>query len=76
MLFELLQDLVEKVMVLRKAVELAQGRAHQIAPGVLAEKLSEYAGMLAGQGSLFTAMSYLGSSNEVQFFNILFFFPY
>ena len=52
-------------MVLRKAVELAQGRAHQIAPGVLAEKLSEYAGMLAGQGSLFTAMSYLGSSNEV-----------
>ena len=54
-------------MVLRKAVELAQGRAHQIAPGVLAEKLGEYAGMLAGQGSLFTAMSYLGSSNEVQF---------
>ena len=51
--------------MLRKAVELAQGRAHQIAPGVLAEKLSEYAGMLAGQGSLFTAMSYLGSSNEV-----------
>ncbi len=53
-------------MVLRKAVELAQGRAQQIAPGVLADKLSEYAGMLAGQGSLHTAVSYLGSSNEVR----------
>ena len=63
----ILKDLVEKVMVLRKAVEMAQGRAHQIAPGVLADKMSEYAGLLAGQGSLYTAMSYLGSSNEVKF---------
>ncbi len=52
--------------MLRKAVEVAQGRAQQIAPGALAERMSEYAGLLAGQGSLHTAVSYLGSSSEVR----------
>ncbi|KAL5017881.1 hypothetical protein ScPMuIL_003603 [Solemya velum] len=60
-----LQDLVEKVTMLRKAVELSRGQVPQITTGRLAEKLSCYAGILAAQGSLDTAIRYLGSSNEL-----------
>jgi hypothetical protein len=60
-----LQDLVEKVMILRKAVELSRGQAQDISSGFLADKLSQYAGILAAQGSLNTAINYLGESNEV-----------
>uniref|UniRef100_A0A3B1JD00 Protein transport protein Sec31A n=1 Tax=Astyanax mexicanus TaxID=7994 RepID=A0A3B1JD00_ASTMX len=49
-----LQHLVEKVVVLRQAVEKAQG-------GV---KMSQYAGLLASQGSLQTALSYLPTNTE------------
>ena len=59
------QNLVEKVMILRKAVEMAQGRAQPVTSSVVAEKLSHYADLLAAQGNLNTAISYLGSSNEV-----------
>ncbi|XP_077974070.1 protein transport protein Sec31A-like isoform X2 [Styela clava] len=58
---EALQDLIEKVMVLRKAVEgmvgLGIGQA-------AAEKLSSYASILASQGKLEAALGYLPDSVE------------
>ncbi len=53
-------------MVLRRAVELTQ-RSGPTAIGVLlAEKMSQYASLLASQGSLSTAISYLPeNSNQV-----------
>lgn len=60
-----LQDLVEKVMLLRKAVELSRGSAPNVSGGALAEKLSEYSSLLAAQGSLSTALSYLNNSTDV-----------
>ena len=59
-----LQDLVEKVMILRKAVERASG-VEQATGDAMAEKLSRYAELLAAQGSLTTAINYLGNSQEV-----------
>nr|XP_057920929.1 protein transport protein Sec31A isoform X2 [Doryrhamphus excisus] len=62
-----LQDLVEKVVVLRHAVEQMQ-RSGPAAIGVLlAEKMGQYAGLLASQGSLAAAMAYLppDHSNQV-----------
>ena len=67
MYFLCLQDLVEKVMLLRKAVEYSRGQAPEIRTGLLAEKLSSYASLLAAQGSLDTALKYLGDSSEVRF---------
>nr|CAD7423569.1 unnamed protein product [Timema monikensis] len=58
-----LQELVELVMILQKAVE-QQGRAVQVT-GKLAELLSRYASILAAQGSLETALTYLGNSQDV-----------
>ena len=60
-----LQDLVEKVVTLRKAIELKLGYSPEISSPVLAGKLSEYAHLLASQGNLQTAMNYLGQSQEV-----------
>nr|CAD7260928.1 unnamed protein product [Timema shepardi] len=57
-----LQELVELVMILQKAVE-QQGRAVQVT-GKLAELLSRYASLLAAQGSLETALTYLGNSQD------------
>uniref|UniRef100_UPI00398EBDCE protein transport protein Sec31A isoform X4 n=1 Tax=Pristiophorus japonicus TaxID=55135 RepID=UPI00398EBDCE len=54
-----LQDLIEKVVVLRKAIELAQGTNNNGVGAVLAEKMSQYASLLAAQGSLAAALSYL-----------------
>lgn len=54
-----LQDLIEKVVILRKAVELTQGAHNNGVGAVLAEKMSQYAGLLAAQGSLVAALSYL-----------------
>ncbi|XP_045922480.1 protein transport protein Sec31A isoform X2 [Micropterus dolomieu] len=61
-----LQDLVEKVVVLRRAVEQTQ-RSGPTAVGILlAEKMSQYASLLASQGSLSTAITYLpDNSNQV-----------
>ncbi|KAM6902821.1 protein transport protein Sec31A [Xenentodon cancila] len=61
-----LQDLVEKVVVLRRAVEQMQ-RSGPAAIGILlAEKMSQYAGLLASQGSLSTAITYLpDNTNQV-----------
>uniref|UniRef100_A0A4W3HSY6 Protein transport protein Sec31A n=1 Tax=Callorhinchus milii TaxID=7868 RepID=A0A4W3HSY6_CALMI len=54
-----LQDLIEKVVVLRKAIELRQGTNNNGVGDVLAEKMSQYANLLAAQGSLLAALSYL-----------------
>ncbi|GAB1598791.1 protein transport protein Sec31A-like [Argonauta hians] len=56
-----LQDLVEKLMLLRKAVEFSQGQETPIKEGMVADKLSKYASILAAQGNLNTAMSYMNS---------------
>ncbi|XP_036451800.1 protein transport protein Sec31A isoform X7 [Colossoma macropomum] len=59
-----LQDLVEKVVVLRQAVEKAQGGVAPAVGAMLAEKMSQYASLLASQGSLQTAISYLPTNTE------------
>ncbi|XP_040599895.1 protein transport protein Sec31B isoform X3 [Mesocricetus auratus] len=56
-----LQDLMEKVIVLRRSLELLQG-SDKMSPGpATAYRLTQYAGLLAAQGSLATAMSFLPS---------------
>ena len=53
-------------MILQKAVELRDGRTLDVSSDILAQKLSSYAGLLAGQGNLSTALVYLSNSNEVR----------
>ena len=65
----MIQDLVEKVMILRKAVEMVRGSDADEVSSVLAERLSQYAELLAAQGCLNTAMNYLGTSTEVSPFS-------
>lgn len=55
-----IQDLVEVIMILQKAGEL-QGKNVEIV-GSVADILSKYAGLLAAQGSLQSALTYLGPS--------------
>lgn len=57
-----LQELIEVVMLLQKAIEL-QGRNVGVS-GKLAEILSRYAGLLAAQGALSSAATYLGPSDD------------
>uniref|UniRef100_A0A182Y5Z2 Protein transport protein Sec31A n=1 Tax=Anopheles stephensi TaxID=30069 RepID=A0A182Y5Z2_ANOST len=57
-----LQELVEVSMLLQKALE-KQGRASPAA-GKLADLLSQYASLLAAQGSLPSALTYLGNSTD------------
>ncbi|XP_022104643.1 protein transport protein Sec31A-like isoform X2 [Acanthaster planci] len=59
-----LQDLVEKVMILRKALQLKTGNGTEVTSPVLAEKLTSYAQLLAAQGSLASATAYLGDSGQ------------
>ncbi|KAL5502041.1 hypothetical protein EMCRGX_G008739 [Ephydatia muelleri] len=54
-----LQDLVEKVIMLRKAVERERRQFTANTSQILSDKLSTYADMLASQGSLSTAFNYL-----------------
>ncbi|KAK1883706.1 Protein transport protein Sec31A [Dissostichus eleginoides] len=61
-----LQDLVEKVVVLRRAVEQTQHSGPAAIGILLAEKMSQYANLLASQGSLTTAITYLpDNTNQV-----------
>ncbi|CAK6954607.1 protein transport protein Sec31A isoform X3 [Scomber scombrus] len=61
-----LQDLVEKVVVMRRAVEQTQHSGPAAIGILLAEKMSQYAGLLASQGSLSTAITYLpDNTNQV-----------
>lgn len=57
---ESLQELIELVTFLQKAIE-RQGRQVKVSGG-LADLLSHYASLLASQGELTTAIAYLGSS--------------
>ena len=75
-IFVIWQDLVEKVMVLRKAVEVSRGTAPAVSGGALADKLSQYAGLLAAQGSLSTALTYLNNSSDVSPLINTFFFSF
>uniref|UniRef100_A0A023FTB5 Uncharacterized protein n=1 Tax=Amblyomma parvum TaxID=251391 RepID=A0A023FTB5_AMBPA len=54
-----LQELVEQVMMLRAALGQLGSQPQPIASGVLASLLSHYAGLLAAQGSLRSAINYL-----------------
>ncbi|KAF7701356.1 hypothetical protein HF521_002521 [Silurus meridionalis] len=59
-----LQDLVEKVVILRQAVEKTHGGVTPAVGTLLAEKMSQYASLLASQGSLQTAISYLSTTTD------------
>ncbi|KAM6901920.1 protein transport protein Sec31A isoform 6-T6 [Lycodopsis pacificus] len=59
-----LQDLVEKVVVLRRAVEQTQCSGATAIGILLAEKMSQYANLLASQGSLSTAITYLPDNTK------------
>lgn len=59
-----LQELVELVTFLQKSIE-RQGRTVEVS-GSLAELLSYYSSLLASQGSLTTALNYLGSSLDAK----------
>ncbi|KAM6177149.1 protein transport protein Sec31A isoform 12-T15 [Erethizon dorsatum] len=54
-----LQDLIEKVVILRKAVQLAQTMDTNTVGVLLAEKMSQYANLLAAQGSIAAALAFL-----------------
>ncbi|NXL64248.1 SC31B protein, partial [Chordeiles acutipennis] len=59
-----LQDLIEKVMVLSRSIEMLRGTAGPAPGPVLAERIAQYAGILASQGCLAAAMNYLPSSSK------------
>lgn len=60
-----LQDLVEVVMTLKSAAErLSGGQSFEISTGSLSLQLTKYANILAAQGALSAALTYLGQSNE------------
>lgn len=54
-----LQDLIEKVVILRKAVQLTQAMDTDTVGALLAEKMSQYASLLAAQGSIAAALAFL-----------------
>ncbi|XP_032312487.1 protein transport protein Sec31A isoform X11 [Camelus ferus] len=54
-----LQDLIEKVVILRKAVQLTQAMDASTVGVLLAEKMSQYANLLAAQGSIAAALAFL-----------------
>ncbi|NXM53370.1 SC31A protein, partial [Illadopsis cleaveri] len=59
-----LQDLIEKVVILRKAVQLTQAVDPNAMGALLAEKMSQYANLLAAQGSLAAALTFLPASTN------------
>uniref|UniRef100_UPI003AAFE2EE protein transport protein Sec31A n=1 Tax=Centroberyx gerrardi TaxID=166262 RepID=UPI003AAFE2EE len=59
-----LEDLVEKVMILRKSIERLRNSEVAVQSPILAEKLTRYAGILAAEGSLATAMTYLPENSD------------
>lgn len=58
------QDMVEKVMMLRKSIERLRNSEVAVQSPILADKLTCYAGILAAEGSLATAMSYLPENSD------------
>ncbi|XP_035180459.1 protein transport protein Sec31A isoform X12 [Oxyura jamaicensis] len=59
-----LQDLIEKVVILRKAVQLTQAVDPNAVGALLAEKMSQYANLLAAQGSIAAALTFLPTSTN------------
>ncbi|TKS89736.1 Protein transport protein [Collichthys lucidus] len=59
-----LEDLVEKVMMLRKSIERLRNSEVAVQSPILVEKLTCYAGILAAEGSLTTAMTYLPENSD------------
>uniref|UniRef100_A0A673GU30 Protein transport protein Sec31A n=1 Tax=Sinocyclocheilus rhinocerous TaxID=307959 RepID=A0A673GU30_9TELE len=59
-----LQELVEKVVVLQRAVLRAQWGVSPDMGALLAVKMNQYASLLASQGSLQTAISYLPTNTQ------------
>ncbi|XP_069834170.1 protein transport protein Sec31A isoform X4 [Dendropsophus ebraccatus] len=59
-----LQDLIEKVVILRKAVQVTQAVDTQDVGVLLADKMSQYAILLAAQGSLAAAMAFLPNNTN------------
>ncbi|KAJ1218742.1 hypothetical protein NDU88_006318, partial [Pleurodeles waltl] len=59
-----LQDLIEKVVILRKAVQITQAVDPNAVGALLAEKMSQYANLLAAQGSLAAALAFLPTSTN------------
>ncbi|NXC39841.1 SC31B protein, partial [Penelope pileata] len=59
-----LQDLIEKVMVLSRSIEMLRGTAGAAPGPVLAERITQYASLLASQGCLAAAMNYLPNNSK------------
>ncbi|NWW55011.1 SC31A protein, partial [Pedionomus torquatus] len=59
-----LQDLIEKVVILRKAVQLTQAVDPNAVGALLAEKMSQYANLLASQGSITAALTFLPANTN------------
>ncbi|XP_051822232.1 protein transport protein Sec31A isoform X6 [Antechinus flavipes] len=59
-----LQDLIEKVVILRKAVQLTQASDVNVIGALLAEKMSQYANLLAAQGSIAAALAFLPANTS------------
>ena len=61
-----LQDLIEKVVLLKKAVERERKEFDSSSSETLKSKLRLYASLLASQGSLATALDYLQQTSSDQ----------
>ncbi|KAM4707945.1 protein transport protein Sec31A isoform 3-T3 [Discoglossus pictus] len=59
-----LQDLIEKVVILRRAVQGTQAAETKDVGSLLAEKMGQYANLLAAQGSLAAALAFLPTSTN------------
>ncbi|XP_063166073.1 protein transport protein Sec31A isoform X8 [Candoia aspera] len=59
-----LQDLIEKVVILRKAVKQTQVMDANAVGALLAEKMSQYANLLASQGSIAAALAFLPANTN------------
>uniref|UniRef100_A0A7M4F921 Protein transport protein Sec31A n=1 Tax=Crocodylus porosus TaxID=8502 RepID=A0A7M4F921_CROPO len=65
-----LQDLIEKIVILRKAVQLTQAVDPNAVGALLAEKMSQYANLLAAQGSIAAALAFLpANTSQVNWFH-------
>lgn len=60
------QELIEKVMILKKAYEQLYGQEYILQAGsALVDKLGKYAELLASEGNLKTALTYLSGATQV-----------
>ncbi|XP_054544125.1 protein transport protein Sec31A isoform X4 [Talpa occidentalis] len=59
-----LQDLIEKVVIMRKAVQLTQAIETNTIGVLLAEKMGQYANLLAAQGSIAAALAFLPENSN------------